>query len=102
MACGPQLIRDQAYISGLKARENSLIGLDMESYGVALAAAMCSTHAQSIIPLIVKGVCDFADADKSDAWHDYCSYASASFVLAVCKKIMTLDYPYSILRGDNV
>jgi hypothetical protein len=64
----------------LKSREHSLIGLDMESYGVVLAASMCSIHARSIVPLIVKGVCDFADSEKSDLWHDYCSYATYSWL----------------------
>ena len=70
----------------------------MESYGVALAASMCSTHARSIVPLIVKGVCDFGDADQSDLWHDYCSYASASFVLAVLDLIFSRDHAYSRLK----
>lgn len=98
MACGPQVVKDQSYISMLRSREHSLLGLDMESYGVALAASMCSTHARSIVPLIVKGVCDFGDADKSDLWHDYCSYASASFVLAVLDLIFSRDHAYSRLK----
>lgn len=98
MACGPQVIKDQNYISMLRSREHSLIGLDMESYGVALAASMCSTHAHSIVPLIVKGVCDFADSEKSDLWHNYCSYASASFVLAVLDLIFSRDHAYSRIK----
>jgi nucleoside phosphorylase len=99
MACGPQVIKDQAYIDQLKSREHSLLGLDMESYGVALSASMCSTSSHTIVPLIVKGVCDFADTQKSDLWHDYCSYASASFVLAVLEQIFSRDHAYASLRG---
>lgn len=99
MACGPQVIKDQAYIDQLKAREFSLLGLDMESYGVALAASMCSTHSNTVVPLIVKGVTDFADSSKSDDWHDYCSYASASFVLAVLEQILDRDHAYSRLKS---
>ena len=99
MACGPQVIKDQSYIDQIKGREHSLIGLDMESYGVALAASMCSTHAQTIVPLIVKGVCDFADSEKSDHWHDYCSYASASFVLKVLEQIFARDHAFARLKG---
>lgn len=101
MACGPQVIKDQSYIEQLKSKEYSLVGLDMESYGVALAASMCSTHAHTIVPLIVKGVCDFADTEKSDLWHDYCAYASASFVLAVLEQIFSRDHAYSRLKGDS-
>lgn len=99
MACGPQVIRDQAYIEQLKSKEYSLVGLDMESYGVALAASMCSTNSHTIVPLIVKGVCDFADSEKSDLWHDYCAYASASFALALLEQIFSRDLAYARLKG---
>ncbi len=99
MACGPQVIKDQSYIASLKARDQALLGLDMESYGVALAAAMCSTHARGIVPLVVKGVCDFADAEKSDRWHDYCAYASAAFVLALLEQVFVRDHAYRRLKG---
>jgi len=99
MACGPQVIKDQAFIDQLKSREHSLVALDMESYGVALSASMCSTSSNPIIPLIVKGVCDFADTEKSDLWHDYCSYASASFVLALLEQIFSRERAYARLRG---
>ena len=64
MACGPQVIKDKSYIDQLKCKEHSLLAIDMESYGLALAASMCSTYSRSIIPLVVKGVCDFADSEK--------------------------------------
>ena len=99
MACGPQVIKDQSYIDQLKGREYSVVGLDMESYGVALAASMCSTHSHTIIPLIVKGVSDFADSDKSDEWHEYCSYASASFVLMLLEQIINRDHTFARLKG---
>jgi nucleoside phosphorylase len=99
MACGPQVIKDQAYIDQLKAMEYSLLGLDMESYGVALAASMCSTHAHGIVHLIVKGVTDFADSGKSDVWHDYCSYASAAFVVALLDQLFSRDHAYARLKG---
>lgn len=99
MACGPQVIKDQTYIDQLKAREYSLLGLDMESYGVALAASMCSSHENTIYPLIVKGVSDFANSSKSDTWHDYCSYASAAFVLALLEQIFGRDHAYARLKG---
>ena len=101
MACGPQVVKDHAYVDLLKTRESSLLGLDMESYGVALAASMCSTNSRTIVPLIVKGVCDFADSSKSDDWHDYCSYASAAFVLALLEQIFGRDHAYSRLKGES-
>jgi nucleoside phosphorylase len=71
----------------------------MESYGLALAASMCSTYSRSIIPLVVKGVCDFADSEKKDDWHDYCSYASAAFVRALLEQAMGRDKVYNWIKG---
>lgn len=99
MACGPQVIKDSAYIDHLKNREHSLLAIDMESYGISLAASMCSTVSRPIHSLVVKGVCDFADSAKSDEWHDYCAYASATFVKAVLDRIFTRDRAYAVIKG---
>ena len=99
MACGPQVIKDKSYVDLLKSKEHSLLAIDMESYGVALAASMCSTYSRPIIPLVVKGVCDFADSEKTDDWHDYCSYASASFVSAVLEQALSRDRAYAWITG---
>jgi nucleoside phosphorylase len=99
MACGPQVIKDKAYIDNLKNREHSLLAIDMESYGISLAASMCSTVSRPIHSLVVKGVCDFADSAKSDEWHDYCAYASATFVKAVLDRIFTRDRAYAVIKG---
>lgn len=99
MACGPVLVRDKSYMEALKNREYSLLGLDMESYGVALAASMCSTHSHPVVPLIIKGVCDFADSEKGDLWHDFCSYASASFVLRMLEEVLSRDHAFSRVKG---
>jgi nucleoside phosphorylase len=99
MACGPQVIKDKSYVDLLKSKEHSLLAIDMESYGVALAASMCSTYSRPIIPLVVKGVCDFADSEKTDDWHDYCSYASASFVSAVLEQALSRDRAFAWITG---
>lgn len=54
MACGPQVIKDKIYSEQLRSKEYFVVGLDMESYGVALAASMGSTHSHTIVPLILK------------------------------------------------
>lgn len=98
MACGPQVIKDRSYINLLKSKENSLFAIDMESYGLALAASMCSTFSRTIVPLIVKGVCDYADSEKGDDWHDYCAYASAAFVRSVLDQAMSRDKVYDWIK----
>jgi nucleoside phosphorylase len=98
MACGPYVVKDSSYMEMLKAREYTLMGLDMESYGVALAAEMCSTPVNSVLALIIKGVCDFADSGKGDDWHDYCSYASAALAIALLEEAMSRDNAYRLLK----
>lgn len=53
MACGPQVIKDRSYIDLLNGKEHSLLAIDLESYGVALAASMCCTYSQPITHLVV-------------------------------------------------
>jgi nucleoside phosphorylase len=53
MACGPQVMNDRFYIDLLKGKEHSLLAIDMESYGVALAASMCCTYSHPITNLVV-------------------------------------------------
>jgi nucleoside phosphorylase len=60
----------------------------MESYGVALAASMCSTPARTVHAVIVKGVVDYADNSKNDDWHDYAAYASA----ALARQVLEITY----------
>ena len=79
MACGPLVVKDPKYMNKLRSHEHSLLAVDMESYGVALAASMCSTPARTVHAVIVKGVVDFADGAKNDDWHDYAAYASAAY-----------------------
>lgn len=65
MACGPLVVKDSDYVATLRSREHSLLALDMESYGVALAASMCSTPARAVHAVVVKGVVDYADNSKT-------------------------------------
>jgi nucleoside phosphorylase len=101
MACGPQVIKDKSYIDLLKSKEHSLLAIDMESYGLALATSMCSTYKRTIIPLVVKGVCDYADKQKGDDWHDFCAYSSAAFVRYMLEIAMSRDKAYNMIKGDD-
>jgi len=96
MACGPLVVKDQEYVRQLRSREHSLLALDMESYGVALAASMCSTPERTVHAVIVKGVVDYADGSKNDDWHDYAAYASAAFARSVLEA--TYDRPVAFRK----
>lgn len=100
MACGPYVVKDPAYMETLRSRESSLLGFDMESYGVALGAGMCGRSFRPVVPVVVKGVFDFADFSKGDDWHDDGGYASASFAMAILRETMSRDGAFAELKGS--
>jgi nucleoside phosphorylase/CheY-like chemotaxis protein len=75
---GSAVIANTKVIDEIKKHCRNLIGIDMEIYGVMLAAK------QSIKPqpkvLCIKSVCDFADEKKNDRYQSYAAYTSASLL----------------------
>lgn len=73
------------YIRGL-LRENGIIAVDMEARGISQAVISESTPAV----VIIKGVSDYADSQKNDAWHGYAAATAActtkAFVVEYCSK----------------
>lgn len=61
-------------------------GLEMESYGVAYAAA----HAVEPRPkaIIAKSICDFADERKTDKYQRFAAYTSCEFVKLMIDEIL--------------
>ena len=76
--------------------QRELVGLEMEGYGVysAVAAHQRDRHDHKIQAVLVKGVSDLADADKTDRFHAYCKQLSAAFV----KRFLILHGYESSLR----
>ncbi|MFZ0409667.1 MAG: hypothetical protein WAM11_16385 [Cyanobium sp.] len=63
MAWGPLVVKDAQDVLKLRAQEPAPLALDVESHGVAPAASICSTPAQTIHAVVVTGV--VADANNS-------------------------------------
>jgi nucleoside phosphorylase len=78
IAVGEKVIADQLAMDQLASIHAKFIGVEMESYGVALAAAS-SAHRPRC--LTIRGVCDFADASKNDTWHRYAAESAAAFTV---------------------
>lgn len=57
------------------AERHGLLGLEMEGSGIA--DAMWDSNLQY---LIVRGVCDYADANKDDSWQEYASHVAAAYL----------------------
>jgi nucleoside phosphorylase len=69
----------------VRAPVRGTVAIDME--GAAFGLVM-SRH--PLIPwLVVKGVCDYADRDKNDSYHDYAARASALYALSFIRAYVT-------------
>ena len=84
MASGSAVRADTPF-EDVRAPVRGTVAIDME--GAAFGMVM-SRH--SLIPwLVVKGVCDYADQDKNDAYHDYAARASALYALSFIQAYVT-------------
>jgi nucleoside phosphorylase len=77
-AVGDKVIADQGYVSALMDLHPQLIGIEMESYGVAMAAASAPMRPRF---LAIRSISDFADEEKDDSWREYASAAAAAFAV---------------------
>src|SRR6266536_206918 len=69
----------------VRAPVRGTVAIDME--GAAFGLVM-SLH--PLIPwLVAKGVCDYANQDKNDAYHDYAARASALYALSFIRAYVT-------------
>ncbi|MFL5624775.1 MAG: hypothetical protein ACJ788_04175 [Ktedonobacteraceae bacterium] len=84
MASGSAVRADHPFEDVL-APVRGTVAIDME--GAAFGLVM-SRH--PLIPwLVVKGVCDYADSTKDDAYHDYAARASALYALSFIRAYVT-------------
>jgi nucleoside phosphorylase len=77
-ASGSAVVARAAMMQEVQLQHRKLLAIDMEAYGVAIAAA------ESLLPvpefLILKGVSDFADEDKGDSQREYAAFMSAQLL----------------------
>lgn len=78
MACGEKVIADQNTRDALTSVHRKIAAIDMESYGVVRAAEVRNTPVT-----VIKSVCDLADSDKSDDFHEQARRAAADVLVRV-------------------
>jgi len=78
VASGAAVIQDKTVIDEIVARNRKLIGVEMETYGVYLAAN--ATRGPKPLAMSSKSICDFGDLGKNDDYQKYAAYTSAKFV----------------------
>jgi len=86
MASGASVLAHDRAIEPIVEGHREVIAVEMEAYAVMAAADLCGTT-----PLVIKSVCDFADAKKSDDWQVYASYTSASYLAHLLPKLADAD-----------
>ena len=74
VASGAAVLADSKTIDLIKEQKRSVIGVEMEAYGVLVSSKLCK--AEPLKALIIKSVCDFANAHKNDDWQKYSAYTS--------------------------
>lgn len=79
IASGEKVVASQGEVKRLLAAQRDLIGIEMESAGVASAAF---SALKQIGFITIRSICDFADGRKNDDWHSYASHAAAACVRA--------------------
>ncbi|HLG63831.1 MAG TPA: FxSxx-COOH system tetratricopeptide repeat protein [Ktedonosporobacter sp.] len=93
MASGSAVRADQPF-ADVRVPVRGTAAIDMEGAAFALAA---SRHHHTPW-LVVKGVCDYADNHKGDAYHDFAARASALYALSFIQHYVTHERPP---RRDN-
>lgn len=79
MACGSSVVANEEVVNvRIKALYPHTIGLDMESYSVSYAAVNASEPRPTAV--IVKSICDYANAYKDDRFQRFAAYNSAGYV----------------------
>jgi nucleoside phosphorylase len=91
VACGEKVVADERFVESLRRAWPQLIGLEMEGAGVATACHI----AENVRFILIKGICDWADAKKSDDWHAYAADAAACFTKALLARVTSVEGVYS-------
>jgi len=86
MASGNAVRADHPF-EEVRAPVRGTVAIDME--GAAFGLVM-SRHRHTPW-LVVKGICDYADGDKDDSYHQYAASVSATYMLSFIKEYVTRE-----------
>lgn len=79
MACGSCVVANEEVVERqIKALFPQTIGLDMESYSLCFAAENASEPRP--LSIVVKSICDYANAEKDDRFQKFAAFNSAGYV----------------------
>lgn len=85
IASGEQVIAYEAARDDIAKGHRKIKAIEMEGYGVSAAAHQRFEQTRC---LVIRALCDYADGEKNDIWHEYAAAAAAGFT-----KHFLLDMP---------
>ena len=89
LASGAAVLENQPLIEMIRGQDRKVYGIDMETYGVFLAARVAPEPKPSCF--VIKGVSDKGDIKKNDKWQEYAAYASAEYMYAFVTQELFAD-----------
>ncbi len=84
VASGASVLGDEAVVEEIKLQNRKLHGVEMEIYGLMMAADTCANPRP--IAFSAKSVSDYADTTKDDDYRPYANYVSANFIFEFAKR----------------
>lgn len=78
LVSGASVMASELAFENLLDQHRGILGIEMEGYAIASAAVGSGKPRPTA--MIIKGVCDFADADKNDDYQEYAANVSAKFL----------------------
>lgn len=85
VASGASVLADQQIFEEIKNQHRKLLGVDMEAYGIMSTASISPFPQPKAV--VIKGVSDYADENKSDDYQSYASYCSARVMAEIFESI---------------
>jgi nucleoside phosphorylase len=76
IASGERVIADAVIRDEIKTGQRKIRAIEMEGYGFSKAAWQSYSRPRH---LVIRAICDSADSNKSDEWHQYAATVAAEF-----------------------
>jgi nucleoside phosphorylase len=84
-ATGSSVVSRNRIFDDLQVRDRNVLALDMEAYSVLKAVEISNKRIPTVV---IKGVCDFADAQKDDNAHGIAAEIAARITLDIAKYLL--------------
>jgi len=88
MVSGSAVVANSSMVS-TEIGSRKLVSIDMEAYGVFCAAKKSTKNGAEAI--VIKSICDFADAEKNDDYQEFSAYASAQTLYKLATEYIEFD-----------